>query len=77
MPQKHSDGSMKKDYEAVRSELLFCLLIMSYLSLPGIQQNLSVGLKKSEGRLMEDDEVNGRRRGVGPSLPASLGKEHT
>lgn len=33
MPQKHSDGSMKNYYEAVQPELLFCLLIIPYVSL--------------------------------------------
>lgn len=60
MPEENIDGSMKNYYEAVQPELLCCLLIIPYLSLPGIQQNLSVRLKKSEGRLMEDDEVSGR-----------------
>lgn len=33
--------------------------------------------KKSEGRLMEDDEVSGRRGMWGPRFPPLLGKEHT
>lgn len=44
--QNHSDRSMKNYYEAVQPELWFSLLIIPYFSFPGIQQNLSVRLRK-------------------------------
>lgn len=78
MPEKPGDGWMKNYYEAVQPELLCCLLIIPYLSLPGTRQNLSVRLKKARGRLMEDDEASGSGGGCGATrFPPLLGKEHT
>lgn len=71
MPQNRSDGAMINYYEAVQPELLSCLLIIPYLSHPGIQENLSVRLQTArDGWWKMMKWVEGGD--VGSLLPASF-----